>query len=62
MGLASMRVADEPSIRSRDWSRLKSKPPLISDLIFVYPFCMAYEDWNEIEDDDQDELQDASVG
>ena len=23
---------------------------------------MAYEDWNEIEDDDQDELQDASVG
>lgn len=23
---------------------------------------MAYEDWNEIEDEDQDELQDASVG
>jgi hypothetical protein len=23
---------------------------------------MGYEEWNEIEDDDQDELQDASVG
>lgn len=23
---------------------------------------MAYEDWNEIEDEDQDELQDTSVG
>lgn len=50
-----MEVVGGPLVRSRDQSRLT-------------PFDrhsaagMAYEDWNEIEGDDQDESQDPSVG
>ena len=53
MRLPSVGVVREPSVRSRDPSR-----PLTSTQLLG----MAYEDWNEIEDEDKDELQDASVG
>lgn len=61
MVFPSTGVVDEPLSRSRDRSR---PHPLITvtTLDHCSPLSMGYEDWNEIEDEDQDELQDASVG
>lgn len=60
-----MGVVGEPLVRSRDQSRLAPSGPLLNQrrpLTTVQLLGMAYEDWNEIEDEDQDELQDPSVG
>jgi len=63
-----MRAVGEPLTRSRDLSRSQVTSSHVhfrrSSIILtrVPLFDMAYEDWNEIEGEDQDELQDASVG
>jgi len=54
-----MGVVGEPLTRSCDLPHLKSRPQPSTR---AHLFEMAYEDWNEIEGEDQDELQDASVG